>query len=236
MSINIQLSQKQIIRRLGNLTASSVSEVLLCARGYSEQSSQAQRSIVSTSNNDSNPSGSGAKIVRIDYLNSDYDSKYEDIALNGTSAVNTVATDIRFIENFRVISGAAADGAIKLMTNTGGGGSEFCGIGVGTQEAFLCHHYVPQGKRAFLYWWGVTGSDEVRCKLRGQERVNGVNLVDTIIDLEDMLGIAANTRISFDREIHGIILDEKTYIRITVVPNQATSTTIRGWINLWEEP
>lgn len=222
-----------LIRRFGNLTASSASEVLLAARAYVEQSSQAQRSVVSTSANDSNPSGSGAKAVRIVYLDSNYVLKTEDVLLSGTNAVNTVATDIRFIEKFHVIKGAAAAGAIKLMTTTGGGGSEFCGIGVGTYDAFLCHHYCEAGKSGFVVSWDAVVDDETKFKLMGRANYGG-NVVDEHWDLVNLMGITPPGYLSFDRSLSAVPYSEGAYIRITVVPNQATTTVIRGHLYLWE--
>lgn len=223
-----------LIRRFGNLTAASTSEVLLAARTYTEQSSNAQRSVVSTSNQDK-PTGSGAAAVRITYLNSDYELKTEDVTLDGTQDVDTVATDIRFIEKFQVIQGSAAAGAIKLMTGTGGGGSEFCGIGVGTYDAFLCHHYVPAGKSGYVFSWGATVDDEVKFKLIGRATY-GSNKVDEHWDLINLMGITTPPGLLvFRKKMDAMLFTEKSYIRITVVPNQTSSTTIRGELIVWEE-
>jgi len=222
-----------VIRRFGNLTAASANEVLLCARGYTEQSSEAQRSVVSTSAQDA-PAGSGAKKVRITYLTSLYVLKTEDVTLNGTNAVNTVASDIRFIEKFQVIQGAAAAGAIKIMTATVGGGSEFCGIGVGTYDAFLCHHYVPAGKTGYVYAWSGSVSDDVNFKLLGRT-LYGENLVDEHWDLLNLAGITAPGFSSFSRQLYAVSFGEKAYIRVNVVPGQGTTTVIRGELIVWEQ-
>ena len=223
----------KMIRRFGNLAALSTAEVLVSSRAYVEQNSQAQRSLVSTSAQDA-PAGSGAKKVRITYLNSAYELKTEDVTLNGTSAVNTVATDIRFIEKFQVIQGAAAAGAVKLMTTTGGGGSEFCGLGVGTFDAFLCHHYVPAGRSGYVYGWSASMSDECKFKLMGRA-IYGGNTVDEHWDLVDVLGQSAGTYNEFSKKLVGVPYGEKTYLRITVVPNQSTARTIRSDLLLWEK-
>lgn len=222
-----------LIRRFGNLSAASGNEVLLCARGYTEQGSAAQRSVVSTSSQDSS-GGSGAKKVRIIYLNSDYTLNTEDVTLDGTNAVNTTATDIRFIEKFHVIQGAAAAGAIKIMTSINGGGSEFCGIGIGTFDAFLCHHYVPAGKNGWVYGYDITSDDEVKIKLMGRETY-GENIVDAHWDLVNLMGITTPPSfISYQKKLLAVPYSEKAYVRITVVPNQATTTIIRGELLLWE--
>jgi hypothetical protein len=135
---------------------------------------------------------------------------------------------------FKVIQGAAAAGALKLMTTTGGGGSEFCGIGVATFDAFLCHHYVPAGRSGFVYGWSASMSDECKFKLMGRATYGG-NVVDENWDLVDVLGQSAGTYTEFSKKLVGVPYGEKAYIRITVVPNQTTSTTIRGDLLLWEK-
>jgi len=227
------INDPNVIRRFGNLTALSASEMLLAARAYVEQGAEAQRSVASSSVQDK-AGGSGAFAVRITYLTSAYVLKTEDVTLNGTTKVPTVATDIRFIEKFQVIQGAAAAGAISLYNGTSGGATEFVGIGVGTYDAFLCHHYVPAGKSGFVYGWSLSSDDEVKAKLMGRS-LYGVNLVDEHWDLVNLMGITTPPGyLEFSKMLVGASYGEKSYIRITVVPNQATSTTIRGDLLLWE--
>jgi hypothetical protein len=224
----------QLIRRFGNLTAAATSEVLLCARGYTEQTAEAQRSVLSTSNQDK-PGGTGASKVRITYLNSAYVLKTEDVTLDGTKDVNTVATDIRFIEKFQVVQGAAAAGAIKLMTEIDGDGSEFCGIGAYTYDAFLCHHYVPAGHSGYVYAWVASVDNNVKFKLMGRSTY-GSDVVDEHWDLINLMGIATPPGLLvFEKKLLAVQFQEKSYIRITVVPNQTSSTTIRGELIIWEE-
>jgi hypothetical protein len=240
MSVRSQNALFQI-HAFGNLTSLSASEVLVSARAYAEQASQAQRSVKSSSAQDA-PAGTGAKKVRILYLDSAYALKSEDVTLNGTTAVNTVATDVRFIEAFIVIEGAAAAGAIEIFTAINGGGSAFCGIGLGTTDAFLCHHYVPAGKTCYVSGWGATVNDEAALKLNGTAIFDAVNRVPIILDLENLF--ASNptppTRISFysafeEERDAPLVVTEKNRIWVTVVPNQATTTTTRGYLDLWEE-
>lgn len=222
-----------ILRRFGNLTAASTSSVLLSARAYEEQDSEAQRSVESTSNQDK-PSGTGAAKVRLTYLTSAYELKIEDITLNGSTKVVTVATDIRFVEKFQVIQGAAAAGAIKLYEAASGPEQEFVGIGVGTYDAFLCHHYVPAGKTGYVYGWGASVDDETKFKLMGRGTY-GANIVDEHWDLINLMGITTPPGLlTFSKKLVAVPYSEKAYIRVTVVPNQTTSTTIRGELLLWE--
>lgn len=233
-AFDVNFRDPNLIRRFGNLTAASTDAVLLCARGYTEQDSEAQRSIQSTSNQDK-PGGSGAAKVRITYLDSDYVLKTEDVTLDGTSRVQTTNTDIRFIERLQVIQGAAAVGAISLLETASGPQNEFCGIGAYTYDAFLCHHYVPAGKSGYVYAWGASVDDEVKLKLMGRSTYD-TNLVDEHWDLINLTGIATPPGLlTFEKRLYAVAFEEKSYIRTLVVPNQSSSTTIRGEIVVWED-
>ena len=227
----------RVVRRFGNLTAAQNTELLVSARAYNEQSSQAQRSVKSTSATDDDTPGSGARVVRITYLDSNYVLKTEDVALNGTAAVATVATDIRFIERFQVIKGTAAVGAIELWTNTNGTGTAICGIAAGTEEAFLCHHYVPDGKEAWVIAWEATCDDEVSFKLKGQTYFD-TNLVETNLDLVKLFeaGMTPPSHLTFGlRELRAVYCGPKTRVWVSAVPNQTTRTVIRTNLYLWEQ-
>lgn len=220
---------------LGNKTTTATDEVLVSNRAYVEQSSEAQRSVVSTSTEDSS-SGSGAKVLRITYLDSSYGEKYEDVTLDGTTRVATTASDIRFIQDLRVIQGAAAVGALKVYETASGATDEFCGIGVGTTQAFFAHYYVPAGYKVYVVRWHASVDDEVKFKLYGRISLDGTNLVDTILDLDNLVdaSITPPTRLSFHDELLGVWAPEKAYVRITAVPNQASSTIIRAGFVLWK--
>jgi len=222
------------VYRLGNMTSTSSLELLVSTNGYFEQQSQGQRAVVSTSASDANPAGAGAKAVRITFLNSNYQKKIEDVNLNGTTAVATVNTDIRFIEKFEVIKGTAAVGKITLTTGSTGLG-EICSIGAATTDAFLCHHYIPSGSKAEVIEWSVTVSDDANMKLKAQRWFSG-SLVDPIfLDLDNMVGIASGSRSDLSRTFRSVPLQEKTYVRITSTAGQASQTTVRARLNVWED-
>lgn len=84
-----------------------------------------QLSIVSTSANDTNITGSGAWTLKINYLDAQLAEKIEIVALNGLTPVTTVATNIRFVQRMNIESGAivatglTAAGTITVTYNAG---------------------------------------------------------------------------------------------------------------------
>lgn len=123
---------------------------------YVEQTTQAQRSIVSTNANDSS-TGTGARTVTIYYYDATCAGPFtETITLNGTTPVNTTNTNICFIESMIVStvgSNGSNVGTLNLYTGTGATGTIFAAIGTaavatgtGDNQTFYAHHYVPSGK------------------------------------------------------------------------------------------
>lgn len=231
----------RVVHKFGNMLTGSVNnqELLISSRIYNEPGSEGQRSINSTSANDDDPAGSGAKAVRIVYLNSNYQRFTEDVLLNGTSNVATVANNIRFIESFTVIKGAANVGAIRLFTNNNGTGTIIAQISPGTSDAFLAHHYVPTGSLAYVLGWGVTCDFTGSYKLTAQCRISG-NLVDKVVDLKKLHPPSSGiltipTTIDFYKNLIGVKADEATYVRITGVQNtNVNPVTVRAYLDLWE--
>lgn len=130
----------------GDVTTSSTATTAVRRTAYTEQSSGAQRSIKSASANDT-AAGTGARQVTITYLDSTGAGPYtEVVTLNGTTAVNTVATNICYIEKVVVTSagsGGSNVGILSLFTAAAGGGSAFVTISAGDNQTFFAHHYVP---------------------------------------------------------------------------------------------
>lgn len=133
----------------GQVSTAATARVVVNSTTYTEQTSNAKRSIASASANDTS-AGTGARTVRITYLDSSGNGPYtETVTLNGTSYVNTVATNICFIEQIVVKtagSGGVNAGIITLKAATGGGGATIGTIAAGVNQTLWAHHYVPVGK------------------------------------------------------------------------------------------
>lgn len=135
----------------GKVTTGTISVVRNTS--YTEQTTNAQRSVVSSSASDS-AAGTGARTIRITYLDQNNRGFFtEDITLNGTTAVNTVNTNICYVEKIEVLSTGsfgANIGTISIKTTTGGGGTTFFSIAIGDNTTFQCHHYIPAGKIGYI--------------------------------------------------------------------------------------
>jgi hypothetical protein len=135
----------------GDVTLAAIAQAAVRRTAYTEQTSNAQRSIVSASANDT-AAGTGARTVRITYYTATFTGPFsETITLNGTTPVNTTATNICYIESMEVLtagSGLSNAGIISLKAATAGGGVTIGTIAASNNQTFWAHHYVPTGKTA----------------------------------------------------------------------------------------
>lgn len=135
--------------RFGQVTTAATAEAIVRSTTYTQPASQAQRSVSSANANDSS-AGTGARTIMIEYYdNTGVGPLFETITMNGTTPVNTVATNIRFIERIKVVTVGSTGsnvGIITLFNATAGGGGAIGTIGATNNRTFWAHHYVPLTK------------------------------------------------------------------------------------------
>lgn len=118
-----------------------------------------QMRVVSTSAaDDGSPAGTGARTVDIHYLDAAGATQSETVTLNGTSAVNTVATDILRIQDFHVKtvgSGGAVAGVLSLQNTAGT--VTYSSIDTGNNKARQAIFTIPAGCRGYIttVWAGA---------------------------------------------------------------------------------
>jgi hypothetical protein len=137
----------------GQVSTTSTSQFAVEFTAYTEQTSNARRSIVSTSANDT-AAGTGARTVLITYLDSTGAGPFtETVTLNGTSAVNTISTTICFIEKIEVLTVGSTGsnvGILTLKAAIAGGGATIGTIGATANITYWAHHYTPAGKTTYI--------------------------------------------------------------------------------------
>lgn len=137
----------------GYVPTSATSTVALRATTYIQPVAAAQRSMSSSSANDT-AAGTGARTVKITYYDGSMAGPFTTtVTLNGITAVATSVSDIRFIEKMEVLtvgSTGANAGTISLFVNNAGGGGTVGTIAVSDNSTFWTHHYVPTGKTCYL--------------------------------------------------------------------------------------
>jgi hypothetical protein len=142
--------------RDGNVTTTgSVAEVLIQNTAYTEQTSNAQRSIRSSNAADA-AAGTGIRTVRLTYYSLAAGvitgPFAEDLTMNGVTAVATVSTTICYIEKIQALtvgSTGAAVGNIELLASHPAG-AVIASILAGQKETKYTRHYVATGEYCYL--------------------------------------------------------------------------------------
>lgn len=111
---------------------------------------------LSSDDADDTAAGTGARTVLLSYLDGSYVEQTEIITLNGTTAVNTVATDILRIRSLIVVTAGSSlenEGTVYVGTGsiTAGKPANVFGLIEATENSSHMGFYtVPEGKNAFI--------------------------------------------------------------------------------------
>lgn len=223
----------------GDVVTAATTRVVVNRTTYTEQTTNAQRSIASANANDT-AAGTGARTVRITYLDQTGAGPFtETVTLNGTTYVNTVATNICFIEEISVLTAGSTGsnvGILTLKAATAGGGATIATINATNNQTFFCHHYVPTGKTA-----NITG---LSCGHSGTTVGSGglfviatksLNLsagVETqVSDFVRLSGQSSTTSRNYGSPIKVV---GPARIRVFVSPETSSSTTYRAAFDFFE--
>lgn len=161
----------------GEVVLAATTIVPVRSTTYTEPSSNAQRSVGSSSANDT-AAGTGARTVKITYyalaagvVTGPFT---ETLTLNGVTPVNTVAANICFIEHIDVVtigSTGSNVGVISLFGAAAGAGGTVWSIAATINMTMGSHHYVPSGKTCNItgFVGGIKGADTTGMLLRSKD-------------------------------------------------------------------
>lgn len=223
----------------GDVTLASATKAFVRRTAYTEQASDATRSISSANAADTS-AGTGARTLRITYYTSaGVGPLTTDVTLNGTTAVATSVSNICFIENIFVLtagSGLTNAGIITLFVNNVGGGGTIGTINAGDKQTFWAHHYVPTGKIC-----KVTG---ISCSHNGTTVGSGAvftleatsaSLVNAIaVQVSDFVRLYGQSS-TFSRAYQSpILVTGPAKLFLTCTPESTTSVVYRAAIDFFE--
>ena len=127
-----------------------------------------QITLVSTSAEDGAGTLTGILQVDIHYLDSNLDERREEVTLNGTTAVTTVADDIRHIQCIHGIDFGSTGAAVGNITLSNGG-TDYAVIVANDRRCTSSVRRVPRGKKLVItdVWGGSTsGTGQVESTIR----------------------------------------------------------------------
>ena len=155
-----------------------------------------QMRIVSSSANDAS-NGTGAQMVMIDYLDSNYDMQTEIVATNGVTPVLTAAKNILRINNLHVakigtVNGASA-GSISLQNTAGSITYGYIASGNNSSRSGI--QTIPNGYTGYISQWqqsSGTGSGSHFCQVSLQATCLNGELFPGVFVTQDEQGSLNN--------------------------------------------
>jgi hypothetical protein len=113
--------------------------------------------------------GTGARTIDISYLDAAGDEQSETVTMNGITQVDTVATDIRFVQDMQVKtvgSNGASVGNIRIFRESDES-RVYNMIREGGNQSLVPHKMVPRAKTLHLRRWLCSeASNAKRCHMR----------------------------------------------------------------------
>ncbi len=118
-----------------------------------------------------NSGGTGIQAIEIHYLDANGDEQDEVVVTNGVGLVDTVATDIRFIQELHATAVGSNTVAVDncRIFKKGDATLVYSMIAQGTNMSMVPHKMVPRGKTLYLKRWKgseATSQKQMRLRLR----------------------------------------------------------------------
>lgn len=103
--------------------------------------------------------GTGARELEIHYLDANGDAQSEIVALDGTTPVQTTATNIRFVQCLHIWTAGATNATVgNISLQNVGGGTVYKFIAAGLTRCLSSARMVPRGKRAYIISVGASAA------------------------------------------------------------------------------
>lgn len=190
-----------------------------------------QMTIVSTSVNDT-AAGTGIQSVDVMYLDASGNVQIEVVALSGTTPVNTVATNIRFINAFHAETngtGGMADGTISIY-RTGDATRVYSVITPGGSRALTCAMMVPAGKTFYCTSFCTSGASGKPLSVRFRATCTEESVLTDFFLYKDVVFLQDSSHVH-DFTVP-LVFPALAIMKATVFSSQAggaVSGAISGW-------
>ena len=190
-------------------------------------SSGEQMTVVSESNNDTG-AGTGVRTIKIHYLDAVGDEQTETITMNGTTPVNTVATDIRFVNDMyttSVGSGGVAADHIKIY-KTGSTGLVYNMIAQGGNKSLVPNRMVPNGKTLVIKNWHASEAQGKRVTFRLRSTDMYGELIEGVFCFKDTVYLNKSNSGGL-RE--NIVIPQLSIVKVSAWSDQAAAEGSVSW-------
>jgi len=147
-------SGTQVVHKFGNnpsVGSSSYEDVWILGGTFGGWFQSTQSLEILSSNTNDTLLGTGARVVKIYGLNSNWDGINEEVSLNGTSAVSLSNSYIRITRLYVKQTGTYGGSNLGNITLRVSGGGASCGyIDIGDGQSEQTMYSIPRGKTAYL--------------------------------------------------------------------------------------
>ena len=181
--------------------------------------------------------GTGIQIVRIHYLDSDYNEQVEDVTLNGVTPVLTAGLNILRINGLHAYAVGSSGAAVGNISLTNSGGTVTYGYITATYTSSRQAIYtVPANKYGYISHWqsssGSTGTHFCRIALRATAH-DGVLLPGVFLTHDETATQNAPIEVNFEIPL---VMPPKTDVKLTAISDAANAnvTAIGSFIG-WTE-
>ncbi len=192
-----------------------------------------QMTVISSSASDG-VAGTGVLTARIHYLDNTGAEQTEDVTMNGTTGVNTTATNMRFINDFYALtvgSNGVAVGDITLYKMGGAIATDlYNGIANGGNKSLIPHRMVPLGKTLYLQDWHAEECGNKRCAFRIRSTDMYGVLIDGVFCFKDVAYVK-NTQ-SGTLVLHNTPVPALSIVKVSYWPDQVDAEGSCGWWGL----
>jgi len=190
-----------------------------------------QMTVISDDNADNGATATGVLTVRLHYLDASGVEQTEDVILNGTTGVNTAATDIRFINDMYVLtvgSNGVAEGNITVYKQGGSIGNDLYNlIALGGNKSLVPHRMVPFGKTLYLQSWHATEAQGKRSAFRIRSTDMYGVLIPGVFCFKDVAYV--NKAATGDLPLHGTPVPALSIIKVSHWDDAAGAEGSCGW-------
>ncbi|MCP3980744.1 MAG: hypothetical protein GY716_15690 [bacterium] len=175
--------------------------------------------------------GTGVQNIRLEMLDASGSEFTEDLVMNGTTGVDIVATDARFVNDVYAIppigTGGVAAGNIAVYKKGGTVAADlYQMIAEGGNKSLVPHRMVPFGKKLLLQDWHSEEAQNKRCAFRIRSTdMNGVLLPGVFC----FKGVSYIKQGATGPLRLGAIVPALSIVKISVWPDAAGAEGSTGW-------
>ncbi len=189
-----------------------------------------QLTFISSSNADNGATATGVLTVKMHYLDATGAEQEETITMNGTTGVDTVATDIRFVQDIYTLtvgSNGVAEGNITCYKKGGAIATDlYQFIYLGGNKSLVPHRMIPLAKTLILKGWHAEEAGNQRCafKIRSTDMYGA--LIPGVFCFKDVVFMDGDT--SGERPLH-VSIPALSIVKISGWSDQNGTEGSCGW-------